>query len=370
MGDVEQRRRLLARFVAAGFRREEPPILQPASVFLELSGEDIRGRIFLTIDPSGAEFCLRPEFTIPICRAYLGSAQAGNPAAYSYLGPVFRYREGAPAQTNQVGVESFGRPDKEAADAEILALTLEACGEAATHTQTRFGDAGLFNAVIEALELEPGWLRRIRRGFMRGQALDDILRPPAAAAGDEHSGVLQALAGVDRTGARALVENLLSIAGIASVGGRSVGEIADRFLEQASMKADSSAPLEKRDVLARFLDIAGDPDSASARLRALAHDAGLKITPALDAFDARTGFIAARGVDVSKLKFSASFGRNLDYYTGFVFEAHDMAAPAGPPIAGGGRYDRLLRALGAKEDVPAVGAALFCDRLSASGSAA
>ncbi len=368
-GEVGQRRRVLAHFTAAGFARAEPPLLQPAQLFLELSGEDIRGRIFLTSDPAGAEFCLRPEFTIPVCRDYLASVDAGGIAGFSYMGPVFRYRQDGAAQTAQAGIESFGRNDREAADAEILTLTLEACGKAAARLETRIGDTGLFNALLDALDLPPGWLRRVRRGHMRGQKLDTILEAQASSAAEDHSAVLKALEGADRRGAHALVENLLSIAGISSVGGRSVGEIADRFLEQAAMKTDGGFPAEKRILLERFLAIAGDPDSASAAMRALAREAKLEISAALDAFDARLGFIAARGLDVSKLKFAAGFGRNLDYYTGFVFEAYDSAQPRGRPIAGGGRYDRLMRALGSQSDIPAVGAAVFCDRLFAMGSA-
>ena len=368
MSEVERRRRLLAHFVLAGFDRAEPAILQPAAVFLELSGEDIRGRIFLTEDPLGAEFCLRPEFTIPVCRDYLASPEVGKPAGFSYLGPVFRFRQGAASETLQVGVESLGRSDREAADAEIFTLTLDACAAEGSQLETRIGDTGLFNALLDALNLAPGWLRRIRRGHIRGQKLDAILEAPVNGTAEDHSGVLQALEGADRGGARALVENLLSIAGISSVGGRSVGEIADRFLEQATMKAEAGVPAEKRAILEKFLAIAGDPDGASTRLRALAREAKLNITPALDAFDARLGFIAARGCDVSTLRFSASFGRNLDYYTGFVFEAYDRANPSGQPIIGGGRYDRLMRSLGAVHDIPAVGAAVFCDRLFAMGS--
>jgi ATP phosphoribosyltransferase regulatory subunit len=68
--------------------------------------------------------------------------------------------------------------------------------------------------------------------------------------------------------------------------------------------------------------------------------------------------------------FSASFARHLDYYSGFVFEARRRGA--GEPVIGGGRYDRLLRTLGARADIPAVGAAIWIDRLqtAASGVAA
>ena len=107
---------LLASFAQAGYVRSEPAILQPAEPFLDLSGEDIRKSLYLTTDPSGEELCLRPDLTIPVARDYLASPRAGQPAGFSYLGPVFRYRGGAPSQFLQAGIESFGRQDRAAAD--------------------------------------------------------------------------------------------------------------------------------------------------------------------------------------------------------------------------------------------------------------
>ncbi|MEA4882073.1 MAG: ATP phosphoribosyltransferase regulatory subunit [Clostridia bacterium] len=51
--------------------------------------------------------------------------------------------------------------------------------------------------------------------------------------------------------------------------------------------------------------------------------------------------------------------RRLAYYTGTVFEAFTPGCPA--PIAGGGRYDGLLRLMGSSE--PAVGFAVELDRI-------
>ena len=67
---------LVGAYERAGYRRVAPPILQPAEPFLDLSGEDIRRRIFLTTDPDGRELCLRPDLTIPVSRDYLASAAA------------------------------------------------------------------------------------------------------------------------------------------------------------------------------------------------------------------------------------------------------------------------------------------------------
>src|SRR5258707_7846920 len=117
---------LLLSFAQAGYTRAEPDILQPAEPFLDLSGEDIRKSLYLTTDASGDELCLRPDLTIPVARDYLASDRAGQPAGVSYLGPVFRYRGRRPTEFQQAGIESFRRPDRARADAEMLALALEA----------------------------------------------------------------------------------------------------------------------------------------------------------------------------------------------------------------------------------------------------
>ncbi len=66
--------------------------------------------------------------------------------------------------------------------------------------------------------------------------------------------------------------------------------------------------------------------------------------------------------------FSAEFGRTLAYYTGFVFEISAPGLKADGAIAGGGRYDGVMRAAGAPCDVPAVGAAIHTQRLLATVS--
>ena len=161
----------------------------------------------------------------------------------------------------------------------------------------------------------------------------------------EYQGVLAALAGSDPKGARALVTDLLSIAGINAVGGRSVAEIAERFLEQAALgasatlprddaRADRALPRHQRRSRRRRR-----PSCARSRAEAEAS----ALDAALDLFESRTGFLAARGVDVKRVRFSTAFGRGFDYYTGFVFELTDPER-TGDPLVAGGRYDELLDA--------------------------
>src|ERR1700733_15145154 len=303
-----QAQALVASYARAGYARIDPAVLQPAEPFLDLSGEDIRRRMFLTTDPEGRELCLRPDLTIPVSRDYLASPQAGKPAGFCYLGAVFRHREGAAAEFLQAGIESFGRADKAAADAEMLALGLEATTQYdVSAPEIRMGDVGLFTAFIAALDLAPVWKRRLIKDFNRKSSLahdlDQLTLPPANGS-KEYQGVLAALAGSDPKAAHALVTDLLSIAGIATVGGRSVAEIADRFLEQAALNAPTRLPRETRALIERFLSLQGDPDEAATELRKLAADAKITLGNALDLFETRTGFMVTRGVDVRAIKFS------------------------------------------------------------------
>jgi ATP phosphoribosyltransferase regulatory subunit len=363
---------LLLSFAQAGYLRAEPGILQPAEPFLDLSGEDIRKSLYLTTDATGEELCLRPDLTIPVARDYLASNKAGQPAGFSYLGPVFRYRDGAASQFLQAGIESFGRQDRAAADAEMLALALEATTAfGVSDVEIRTGDVALFNALIDALGLYPVWRRRLIKDFNRKVSLiDDIerLTLTTTPGRNEYEGVLAALAGSDRKAALALVTDLMSIAGTTNVGGRTVAEIADRFLEQSTLKA-GALPRDAVDIIKRFLAIAGDPDDAIAQLRALAGDAKLDLAAAIDQFEGRVGFMAARGIDTHRTRFSTSFGRGLDYYTGFEFELHAKGNGAEPLVAGG-RYDGLMTQLGSAHPIPAVGFSVWIETLTQHGKPA
>jgi ATP phosphoribosyltransferase regulatory subunit len=354
---------LLSSFAQAGYVKAEPAILQPAEPFLDLSGEDLRKSLYLTSDAGGEELCLRPDLTIPVARDYLASERAGQPAGFCYLGPVFRYRAGRPSEFLQAGIESFGRQDRAAADAEMLALGLEAAAAfGISDVEIRTGDVALFTALIDALDLYPVWRRRLMKDFNRKISLAQDIERLTLATGpghNEYEGVLAALAGSDRKAALALVTDMMSIAGASIVGGRTLDEIADRFLEQSTLKS-GALPRDALTILKRFLAISGDPDDALGQLRALASDAGLNIDAAIDQVESRTGFMAARGIEPRRIGFATSFGRGVDYYTGFEFELQRKGVGDGPLIAGG-RYDGLMTQLGATTPIPAVGFSIWIE---------
>jgi ATP phosphoribosyltransferase regulatory subunit len=93
--------------------------------------------------------------------------------------------------------------------------------------------------------------------------------------------------------------------------------------------------------------------------------AGVTLEAPLSAMEGRLGAIESLGIDPARVTFAAHFGRNMEYYTGFVFELWSRDAEGPVQVAGGGRYDGLLEALGAGRSIPAIGCAIRTERVLA-----
>ena len=331
--------------------------------------------MFLTTDPDGSELCLRPDLTIPVSRDYLASPDAGEALGFCYLGPVFRHRGEAPAEFVQAGIESFGRRDTAAADAEMLALGLEATAHyGIAAPEIRMGDVGLFAALIAALDLGAGLEAPPDQGLQPRRQPRARPRPagraPAAIERPEYQGVLAAIAGSDPKAAHALVTDLLSIAGINAVGGRSVGEIADRFLEQAALGASSGLPRATRALIEQFLAISRR--SGRGRRRA-AHARGGSTS---SIFPPRSTCSRAAPASsprrASRSRASSSRPRSAAGSTttpASCSSCTTRTSASTRQLVAGGRYDGLLTRLGAHEPIPAVGFAVWIERLSEIGGA-
>ena len=339
---------LRALIEGAGYGFVDLPIVHEASVFVELAGEDLRRRLYLTSNAEGTELALRPDFTIPVCLHHLATGPAARRADYAYLGPVFRQRAPEPDEFLQAGVESLGRTDRGAADAAILKLALDAVALLGVRRPTvRIGDSAIFAALLDALDLSDPWQRRLARAFGDADRLKNLI---ARAADGEAQAAADdgALAGAGGTRLRQAVGERLAAAGLATIGGRTAAEIADRYLEKSALAAGIGA--RQAAVLAGVVGVAGRPDAALAELQQIARADRIAIGPALDRFARRLDAFAAAGIDPGRLAFAADFGRRLDYYTGFVFEI--FRGRASKSVAGGGRYDRLLAHVGAGGAVP------------------
>ncbi|MEP4769105.1 MAG: ATP phosphoribosyltransferase regulatory subunit [Roseibium sp.] len=362
---------VLELFKSAGHDHVSPPILQPADVFLDLTGEDIRRRLFLTNGTDGADLCLRPDFTIPVCRHHLAQTAATLPASYCYHGPVFRQRPDGLGEIPQLGAESLGRSDIANADADLLALSMHALEIVGLNdVAIRIGDETLFAAVLAGLDLPVVWRRRLRDLFGETDKLAAAIDRMAGGntieddSRDVRLGFLSALEGADPEAAHAVVEDLLSIAGISAVGGRTPGEIADRFLEQAALSSGVGGQEIAADTLKAYLAIKAEGAKAVDALHSFAAQRSLDLSAPIDAFEQRMAALSKKGIDLNRLTFAAEFGRRLDYYSGFVFEIHADASKSEGPLVGGGRYDRLVTLLGSETEVPAIGFSMWLDRIS------
>lgn len=356
---------LLACFENEGFTRSEPTILQPADPFLDLSGEDIRRRLVMVQGASGPEQCLRPEYTIPLVQTSIHQNEQ-YPAHFCYCGPVFRLRKEGQNEFVQSGFESFGRPDREAADADCLALVIDAFKSIQVlQPFILMGDVGLLETIIKKLGISENIRRRILRKIIVGADNSTLFEQKTRSGLSNQQGLLTAIAGHDKSAAKAFVEDVLSIAGVHFVGGRSASDIAERFLEQAENNhAPDSVNEQAQAALVEYLDMSGNPDSIAAHLKVFALKYNLDLSEDIDSFEARTGFMAAQGLDISTIEFRTRFVRNLNYYTGMIFELYQAPDFTNlKPLAAGGRYDRLFEHLGAAEAVPAIGCALWLERL-------
>ncbi|GGX59534.1 ATP phosphoribosyltransferase regulatory subunit [Tateyamaria omphalii] len=330
-------------FVAAGAQAVEPPILQPADLLLDLYGEDIRARAYVTSDALRGEQMLRPDFTVPVVQMHM--ANGAEPARYTYAGEVFRRQEEDPDRANeflQVGYEVFDRTDPAAADAEVFALIADAVSTLSLRAAT--GDIGVLMAAVDGLDTSERRKAALRRHIWRPRRFRALL--------DRFSGRSE----MPETRANLLANKLTSTAPLTGL--RSQSEIDARI---AALHADSAEPPlsgAQMDSLDALLNVRETLPFALAQMHTLCVDLPA-IRPAVKRIDARAEALSARGVDVDNLEFEASFGRtSMEYYDGFVFGFYAEQRPDLPPIASGGRYDALTRRLGAGQEIPAVGAVI------------
>jgi ATP phosphoribosyltransferase regulatory subunit len=337
-------------------------IIQPADPFLDMAGEDLRRRIFLTESETGETLCLRPEFTIPVCLDHIHT-QSGTPRRYSYLGEVFRQRREGGNEFFQAGIEDLGDQDTARADARSIAdahalLQLVLPG---TELKVTLGDQSVFEAVLAALGLPRGWRMRLARAFGSAEklaaALADLATPPRNGALPEPAASLVADGDAGAL-ANHIAEGMAAV-GLSPSAGRTPDEIARRLIEKAELRSVRLSG-EALTALKTFLELDVPLAEAASALREFADAASLSLGAALDGFEARIEAIAEQGLPLAAIRYDAGFGRPLDYYTGLVFEilAGDERA-----LAGGGRYDRLLTLLGARTPIRGVGFSVWLDRI-------
>jgi ATP phosphoribosyltransferase regulatory subunit len=356
----------------AGYEQVAPSIIQPADIFLDQIGEQLRSRTYVFTDLAGEELCLRPDLTVPVSRLYLERhPKADRPARYCYNGPAFRFQLHAPRtyrEFRQAGIECFGESDQLAADVEIMLLAVEAVRRAGLEAfRLRFGDIALFYALLDALALPERWRLKLRHYFWRPQAFHALLARLARGESSDGKGaaapLVREIAGLPPEQAEERVAAYLDAQGLPLSGNRTLSEITARLVDHAADLGAAPLPREVATVIDAYLDVAAPPKEAADRIALIAKGAGIDLGPALDALNRRFARLEAAGVALGNAIFAAEFGRNLEYYSGLVFQIEALGGEEA--IAGGGRYDGLLGFLGAPRAVPAIGCAIHTERLLA-----
>ncbi|HTQ13341.1 MAG TPA: ATP phosphoribosyltransferase regulatory subunit [Rhizomicrobium sp.] len=364
---------ILGTFAARRYTRTEPSVLQPAEIFLDRSGEEIRRRTFALDDPAGRELVLRPDLTIPVCKAYLES-KGRFPARLCYHGLAFRHQPAEPdrpTQFWQAGAELLGEGDARKADAEMLSLTVEAVRAAGLgRFSLKLGDLSLFSAFVDALDIPLQWRGRLKRHFWRSGYFEALLGRLSGRAASGAQRLLAHLGTLPERDARPAFEGLMDMLGEAPQGGRTREEIVDRLIEQAADAAALRLDPRIARSLAALLSISGPASGAVEKIGKLTKSAGVSLDAPLGAMAARLDTLKKLGVDPQRISFAARFGRNMEYYTGFVFELWAKDAEGPVQVAGGGRYDTLMEQLGARKHIPAVGIAIRTERVLAARDAA
>ena len=367
----EQTSTLLSEFRAYGAERVEHAIVQPADAFLDRMGEELRRRTYVFAGPDGSELCLRPDLTIPTAQTYLArNPNCDQALKLCYAGPVFRHDPSAPdqpGQSFQAGVESFNASDAATADVEALLLTHSAVTKAGLpHTRVTIGDVGLFQELLDAMSLPAHWAAKIRRRAWQPDRLRELLQRLSGPA-EPGSEFLSHIGKLPPEQARDVLHDSLQLSGIKPIGTRTLDEITERFLERA---ADAAAPRlspESAELIEAFLAIKRPASRAIRAIQNLVRPSSISIDPALFALKRRLDKLLHAGCDTSDIEFETQFGRNMEYYSGFVFELRSPEAIF--PLAGGGRYDNLLCTLGSLKKTPAIGLAVFAERLAAAKAA-
>jgi histidyl-tRNA synthetase len=355
-------------FESYGFQPIQTPVFEQYDLLAARSGEEIKESMFTFASDAG-RYALRPELTSPVCRLIASNALSALHLPYKlyYFGPCFRYcrpQEGRYREFYQAGIELMGSAEP-LADAEAIAIavkTLTRLGIRAFHL--RVGDVGVFRQLLEKELPRDGRFQERQSRIISD--LDKLihLREKCAtlAKQPELSPLDQAyLVGVSNVLHK--LQEEISYAGEFEV-------LPDQPPSADRLPAVAEATYQASWVARRILP--------EARARFLLQVSRLRGAP-VEALRAAEGLLAGTaalkpledlaqvcawlpGLGVSRFEVVLGMARNLDFYTGIVFEIASSLLGAQRQVCGGGRYDKLVEEFGGPA-MPATGFAFGFDRL-------
>ncbi|MDC1126313.1 ATP phosphoribosyltransferase regulatory subunit [Candidatus Pelagibacter sp.] len=329
-----------------GFKYIDLPSVIEANHIVQRSGENFRKFIFSFIDQNGSELCLRPDLTIASCLRYLENNLKGKEKIF-YSGQAYRKSQNKKDSIirDQVGFEIIGSKDEKNDDKEIINTSLKSLQNIKYTSGTlTIGNVEIFNLLISKLDIPKRWKLRLSRHFWREKYFNDLLKRL-----ETNSDVDPTIVEIDKKRYfKMLKEDPSKV-----IAGRSINEILKRFDNKIRDPRGTKKGENVSKIIKEFLKIKCPINKAANELNKFFKKN--KINLVVD-----QKYFPTSNNKISKLNvvFSASFGRQLEYYTGMVFKIDIRSKSKNRNIINGGRYDKLFSDLGAKNQVAAVGAAL------------
>ncbi len=329
-----------------GFRYIDLPSIIEANHIVQRSGENFRKFIFSFIDQNGSELCLRPDLTIVSCLRYLENNLKGKEKIF-YSGQAYRKSQSKKESIirDQIGFEIIGSKDEKNDDKEIINTSLKSLQNIKYTSGTlTIGNVEIFNLLVSKLDIPKRWKLRLSRHFWREKYFNDLLKRL-----ETNSDVDPTIVEIDKKRYLKMLKQNLSII----VAGRSINEILKRFDNKIKDPRRANKGKNVSKIIKDFLKIKCPMNKAAEELNKFFKKNKINLF-----VDQR--YFPNLNNKISKLNvvFSASFGRQLEYYTGMVFKIDIKSKSKFKNIVNGGRYDKLISDLGSKKQVSAVGAAL------------
>ena len=329
------------------------PTLMPAGPLLDLYGEDIKSRAYITYNRDMQEMMLRPDFTLAVALTHLN--RDIKTALYAYHGTVWRQQEMGSDRASeylQYGVECFATESTVKDDISLFLRVKTALDSSrVSPLNVSLSDASLLRSIILQLSLSKtkknALLRHIWRPQRFQKLLDRFLKDTPQK--EEQNPYI-----VNENW-----ENTLKV--IPAIGKRSLENVKERLALLKEEHYEKPLPLKEYNAVCDLLAIKDSLPNALRKFQTLA-----KLFPTLKnhlkQWEERCTLLEASHVNLDEIKFEAENSlTSMEYYDGFLFSFKGEGAQ---PIAIGGRYNRLMLALGAKEPVFAAGAIIRPDLLS------
>jgi len=331
---------IIKTFKSNGFVLLEPDVLLDSEYIIQRSGENFRRSMLTFENEDGKAMCLRPDLTVASCIKFL---EKKSKSKIYYSGQAYRRtnKKGSDLVNDQLGIEILGSKNKLQDDFKVIKTILNSAEKIKSKKiKIKVGDIGLFKKLINSLEMPERWKLRLTRHFWRPKYFEELLERL-----EKNSDIDSATFDTDK---RRFYE-MKEMDQDKVIAGRSIAEILKRFDKKIKDPRSFSEGKQIVKIIRSFLKINCKLPQLNEKLLDFANKNNLE----------KNIFKEFKSIqNLKKLNqeviFITNFGRNLEYYTGIVFEIFSEKKE----IARGGRYDELLKSLGAKKNIPAVGAAI------------